>query len=114
MKRLRDKFKPAFNGMALAFKDRGVRIQLCLCVLAITAGTIIKLTHSEWIAVWLCVGLVVVSEILNTAIEKLCNLYTVSQNEQVKVIKDLAAGAVLFAALISLACAIEILFEHFA
>ncbi|NCB33227.1 MAG: diacylglycerol kinase family protein [Erysipelotrichia bacterium] len=113
MKLLREKFKPAFNGLLLAFKDGSVRIQLYLCILAITAGTVIQLSHTEWIAVWLCIGLVVVTEIINTAIEKLCNLYTVSQNEQIKIIKDLAAGAVLFAAVISLICAVEILFEHF-
>jgi diacylglycerol kinase len=36
---------------------------------------------------------------LNTSIEKLCDLYSTEENDKIKIIKDIAAGAVLVASL---------------
>ena len=47
------------------------------------------------IIVILLIGLVLVCELINTAIEKAVDLYTKKYNEAAKVIKDTSAGAVL-------------------
>ena len=59
-----------------------------------------------------CIGLVIVTEYLNTAIEFTCDFLTTERDEQIKVIKDIAAGAVLVASLTALVTAIVILFHH--
>ena len=54
----------------------------------------------------------IVAEILNTCIEKLCDLYTTERNEKIKFIKDLGAGGVLFASMIALSVGILIFIHH--
>lgn len=112
MKGLKKKFLPAFAGLADGFRDSGIRVQYILALCAVMAGFVLKLSAGEWIAVIVCIGMVVASEMLNTCIEKLCDLYTMEEDARIKMIKDLAAGAVLVAGAASLACAIIILIRH--
>ena len=112
MKGLKKKFLPAFAGLADGFRDSGIRVQYILALCAVMAGFVLKLSAGEWIAVIVCIGMVVASEMLNTCIEKLCDLYTMEEDARIKMIKDLAAGAVLVAGVTSLACAIIILIRH--
>jgi diacylglycerol kinase len=57
----------------------------------------------EWIAIIFAIGIVVVSEMLNTAIEKLTDMVSPEINQKAKVVKDLAAGAVLIASIVAAA-----------
>ncbi len=107
-----NKFKVAFTGMIKGIFDHSIRIQLCLMCCALTAGIVLSFNWLEWTIVLLCCGLVVVSEYFNTCIERLCDLYCDAFNEKIRYIKDLGAGAVLFASCIALSCALIILFQH--
>ena len=107
-----NKFYVAFVGLVSSLKDRSIQIQYILAILACIAAWMIGCNYYEWIAVLLCIGLVIVAEILNTCIEKLCDLYSTEKNEQIKYIKDLAAGGVLFASLIALTVGILIFVHH--
>ena len=109
---MKKKFLPAFHGLRLAFGERSVRIQTGCAAAALAAGIILHLNSTEWLAVILCIGLVLSAEIMNTAVEKLCDLYTDEYDERIRRIKDLAAGAVLFAAMTALAAAVLILLQH--
>lgn len=109
---MKEKFQPAFNGLLQGFKDAGIRTQIILACLAFAAGFVLRLSAMEWVAVIICMGLVISSEILNTCIEKVCDLYTTENDERIRVIKDLAAGAVLVSALSALTCALIILVSH--
>jgi diacylglycerol kinase len=51
-------------------------------------------------------------ETLNTAVEKVCDLYSTAYNEKIQYIKDLCAGAVLLASAAALISALVILFRH--
>ena len=53
----------------------------------------------EWLVVVLCITVVLTLEMINTAIEKLCDVVQPDYHPQIKIIKDIAAGAVLIAAL---------------
>jgi diacylglycerol kinase len=55
------------------------------------------MSAGEWLCITGCITIVLVAELLNTAAEKLCDLYSTSCNPQIKIIKDAAAGAVLVA-----------------
>lgn len=102
----------AFVGLVSSLRDKSVQIQYVLAILAYIAAWMIGCTYYEWLAILLCIGLVIVVEILNTCIEKLCDLYSTEKNEKIKYIKDLAAGGVLFASLIALTVGILIFVHH--
>ena len=109
---LKKKFKPAFEGLLNGMAHRSIRIQFLLGALAAAAGLVLKITSGEWIAVVLCIGLVITTEYLNTAIEFVCNYLTTKKDAKIKEIKDLAAGAVLVSSLTALVTAIIMLLRH--
>jgi diacylglycerol kinase len=112
MKRLGEKFGPAFNGLKLGLAHRSIRVQYLLAVLAAAAGFWLRLSAAEWQTVIVCIGTVIAAEMLNTCIEELCNLHTVNPDERIRRIKDLAAGAVLAASIAALINAAMILANH--
>ena len=91
---------------------RSILTQFVLGALAVAAGLILRITSGEWIAVVLCIGMVITTEYLNTAIEFICNYLTTKKDAKIKEIKDLAAGAVLVSSLTALVTAIIILLRH--
>lgn len=109
---MKEKFEPALQGLLDALHDTGCRTQMILAALALCAGFVLKLSAIEWVAVIICIGLVITAEILNTCIERVCDLYSNEFDERIRLIKDLAAGAVLVSALTALTCSLIILFSH--
>jgi len=57
----------------------------------------------EWLFIILCSTLVLMLEMINTAIEQLCDLVTMEDHPLIKTIKDVSAAAVLLAAAASVA-----------
>ena len=112
LKELKRKFLPAFEGLAHGLSDTSIRLQFSLAALAVVAGIFFKLSSMEWIAVIICIGMVIAAEILNTAIEYICNFLTEKSDEHIKAIKDTAAAAVLVSSLSALAVAIVIVVRH--
>ncbi len=95
-------FGHAGRGIAEAFKTQhNLRIHAAAIIIVVTAGFLFKLSLLEWGLVVLAVGLVLTAELLNTAIEVLVDLVSPSYHEKAGLIKDIAAGAVLIAAVIS-------------
>jgi diacylglycerol kinase (ATP) len=76
----------------------------------ITCGVIKNLNRVEWCLIALAIGIVWVAEAINTAIEKLCDLYTETFHPLVKSIKDIAAAGVLLAAATSAVIGIIVFF----
>ena len=94
-------FKYAWAGVRYAFiTQRNFRIHTVIGTLAISLGIFLKITAVEMSVVGLTIALVLVLELLNTAIESVVDL-TVKQSyhELAKIAKDCAAGAVLVAAI---------------
>ena len=69
--------------------------------MVIIAGVILKINTTEWSIVLILCGLVISLELINTAIENAVDLVTEEYNEKAKNAKDIAAGAVLFSAIIA-------------
>ncbi|MBR2810138.1 MAG: diacylglycerol kinase family protein [Solobacterium sp.] len=107
------KFADAFHGLRDGWNDRGVRTQILMVLPACTAGFILRFSFEEWLAVLLCFGLVISLEMINTCIERVCDLITEEYDERIRLIKDLAAGAVLTASLISFLIALMIFIRRF-
>lgn len=92
----------AVTGIKVFVKtERNGQIQLGISVLVILLGFILKIERTEWIAILFCIMLVIGFEMINTAIENLCNLVHSDYHPRIKIIKDLSAGAVLMAAILS-------------
>ncbi|RHW33157.1 diacylglycerol kinase family protein [Oceanobacillus profundus] len=95
-------FNYAWNGIKeIAQTERNFRIHLLATLLTITAGFLFKLTMVEWAIIVLTIGLVLMAEVTNTAIEKLIDYLRPEIHPAAKIIKDVAAGAVLIAAIIA-------------
>jgi diacylglycerol kinase len=95
-------FRHAFNGMAQFFRfDRNGKLHLLAAVLVSAAGWYFKITAGEWCVLLLCTGLVIGLEMVNYALENLCNLVHNDFHPLIKAVKDVAAAAVLWAAIIS-------------
>ena len=93
----------AWNGIKDCFLTQAnFRIHLLLAVLAILLGILLHISKTEWLFVLLCIAIVLLAEMLNTAIEKLCDVVEKNFHPTIKLIKDISAGAVLVTALVSL------------
>ncbi len=96
------RFVYAFKGILAAFKTQlNFRVHLLALLAVTTAGFLFKLNPVEWTLVLLAAGLVLSLELVNTAVESLVDLISPGYNEKAGRIKDIAAGAVLIAAVIS-------------
>ncbi len=72
-------------------------------------GLLLNLSLIEWAILALTIGFVLVTEMLNTVAEMAMDYATPEFNPQVKIVKDIAAGAVLIAALTSVIVGLLIL-----
>jgi diacylglycerol kinase len=92
----------AFQGWLHFFRtEANGRIQAVIAVLVVAAGFLFKVSPQEWLWILLCIGLVTGLEMVNTAIETLANRLHPDRHPDIKIVKDVAAGAVLWAAVVS-------------
>lgn len=93
----------ALNGCWLFFRhERNGQIQGIMALVVTTTGLVFGISRTEWMVILLCNGLVISLEMVNSAIERICNMYTTDFHPAIKIIKDMAAAAVLWSALVSL------------
>lgn len=101
-KKLRNSFKYAFEGIEEAWRtEQNLKIHFVIMALVIIAGFIFKISAMEWIICLLLFAIVISLELINTAIETTVDIAMPDINEKAKYAKDIAAGAVLFSAMIS-------------
>lgn len=98
------------GGIQLILTEASIQVQFVVSIIITIAGFYYHITPTEWIVQTLCIGMVMTAEGLNTAIEGIADFIHPEHHEKIGRIKDVAAGAVGFAALISLviACVIYI------
>ncbi|HTK03737.1 MAG TPA: diacylglycerol kinase family protein [Alphaproteobacteria bacterium] len=95
-------FKFAFEGLKTEFKKgRNFRIQIACGFLVIILGLILKLETFEWLSLILIITLVLILELVNTSLEAIVDLVSPEIHPKAKIAKDVAAGAVLVAAVAS-------------
>ncbi len=93
-------FSFAFKGaIKLITTEHSVIVQSILGLLLVVAGIYFNISREEWMIQILATGLVISVEGLNTAAEKISDFIHPEYHEKIGFIKDIAAGAVLFAAL---------------
>lgn len=100
-------FRYAFAGLWFALRtQRNMRIHFSAAGLVIAFGCFYGLPAVEWVALGFTITFVIVCEMFNTAVENTVDVATDKYHEKAKIAKDVAAGAVLMSALLSLAVAI--------
>lgn len=93
-------FIVAFRGIGFAIKEQlNMKIHLLAVLVVSVAGLYFHIAAMEWAIVILCFMVVITAEIINTAIEEIVNFISPEYNIIAGKIKDIAAGAVLCAAI---------------
>ena len=92
-------FRHALNGLrSLILREHNAWVHCAATLAVILAGVILHVSANDWRWLALAMGLVWIAEAFNTAIEALCDLVHPEFHPQIKLVKDLSAGAVLMAA----------------
>ncbi|WP_084268736.1 diacylglycerol kinase family protein [Oceanobacillus damuensis] len=104
-------FSYAWNGIKeIAKTEHNFRIHLAATIATVLAGFVFRLSNVEWAIVTLAIGLVLMAEVTNSAIEKTIDYLKPEIHPSAKVIKDIAAGAVLISAVIAFIVGLLIFF----
>ncbi|WP_332646929.1 diacylglycerol kinase family protein [Lysinibacillus sp. 54212] len=94
-------FSYALTGIWTASKEQNMRFHLVSMVVVIVAGLLTGLSITEWLILTLLMALVIGTEMVNTAIERVVDLASPEIHPLAKDAKDVAAGAVLVFAVCS-------------
>lgn len=93
----------AFKGIVILIKsENSIKAQIFISALMIICGFLFRISYTEWAIQVICIGLILTAESLNTAIEKIADFIHPDHHEKIGIIKDIAAGAVGFAAIFSI------------
>jgi diacylglycerol kinase (ATP) len=95
-------FRFALKGLRSLLKyEHNSRIHLMAAIVTITLGALLKLSSSEWSLLIIVIGVVFITELLNSSLESLADHIDPEWNEVIMRAKDFSAAAVLISAIIS-------------
>ena len=116
MKILRS-FTYAFKGVRHGLEEHNMRVHVAITLFVVLLGWFFSISMYEWIALVLSIGLVITTELINTAIEEVCDIVTAahpSSYAKAGKPKDISAGAVLAASLTALSIGLIIFIPYIA
>ncbi|MFA5383609.1 MAG: diacylglycerol kinase family protein [Eubacteriales bacterium] len=106
-------FKFAAEGIVYSFRtQRNMRIHFAVAVLVLFLAAFLHLSKSEFIYLLFAIFLVLIAEMINSAIELAVDLHSLEYHPLAKVAKDVSAGAVLLAAVNSVITGILIFYPY--
>ncbi|MBR3848522.1 MAG: diacylglycerol kinase family protein [Oscillospiraceae bacterium] len=92
----------ALSGLVSVIRtERNFRIHICMMLYVIAFSLIGRVGFQTFLKFLICFGVVLAAELMNTAVELVCNEITTEYSKTIKKIKDISAAAVLLAALFS-------------
>ena len=101
-KRLTGSFKYAFEGIIQTYKgEQNLKIHTFIAILVVVFGFLLKISTVEWFACLILIGLVLMSEFFNTAIEYVVDLASPRIHPLAKAAKDTASAGVLIMSLMA-------------
>jgi diacylglycerol kinase len=96
-------FRFALNGIISLLKyEHNSRIHLLAAVVAIITGILMKIGYYEWSLLAIVIGLVFLTELLNSSLESLADIIDPEWNERIMKAKDYSAAAVLISSIIAI------------
>lgn len=100
VKKLLKSFGYAYEGIVHALKnDQNLAIHFTASIVVNIAGVVLKLSVFEMGLLWLAILLVIATEMINTAIERMVDLITKEHRMEAKIAKDVSSGMVLITAI---------------
>jgi len=93
-------FNYAIDGIIYSLRtQRNMRIHFSIATAVLTAGLLVQISRLEFLVLLFSISLVLIAELLNTAIESAIDVVTTTFDPLAKIAKDVAAAAVLIASL---------------
>ena len=106
-------FGYAFRGLGLMILTQPhPQLHALATITVVIAGALLHLRRWEWVAILLCIGMVWVAEAMNSALEFLADEVSLEKRERIRNAKDVAAGGVLIAAIVSVVVAAMVFWNH--
>lgn len=106
-------FTYAFQGLGYLFRtQRNARIHVLVGACAFALGWVLGFARWEWVVLLLTCALVIAAEGINTAIEAAVDVATSTYHPKARIAKDVAAGTVLFCAIISIIMGCMLFIPH--
>lgn len=106
-------YKYAIKGLKhILLLENNARIHLAATIIVLALSAYFKIETNEWLWIALAITLVWITELLNTAIEKIVDFISPEYHPTAGKIKDLAAAAVLIAAIFALVIGVIIFKKH--
>ena len=94
LSRFKKSFKYSLDGLAYAYKyEQSMFIHFIATVFAIIMGFICDITPTEWLIILITIGVVLASELINTALEAVVDLVTLEIHPLAKIAKDCGSAA---------------------
>ncbi|WP_179032942.1 diacylglycerol kinase family protein [Paenibacillus kribbensis] len=105
-------FRYAAEGVFYALRTQvNMRIHVAVALLVIIAGLGLRISRLDWLFVCVAMALVIVAELVNTAVEAAVDLISPDIHPLAKAAKDTAAGAVLLAAVFAVIIGIFVFYS---
>ena len=103
LKRLSKSFVYAFRGLSKTFKEeQNLRVQSIVGIIILIAGSFLGIKPIEWCLLIFVIGLVLLMELANSAVERIADVLKPRIHNYVKEIKDIMAAAVMLASIVSI------------
>ena len=114
IKRIIKSFQYAFKGLVKTYKEeQNLKIQSIAGLGALVLAFIFKIERLEWAFLIFVIGLVILMELANSAVERVTDVLKPRINGYVKEIKDIMAAAVMIASIIAVIIGIMIFWPYF-
>ncbi len=112
-KRLAKSFKYAFKGFKkVFFEEQNFRIQIIIALFVVALGFYFRIKSFEWIILAFVIGLVMILEMVNSAVERTADILKPRIHSYTKEVKDIMAAAVMLASVISVIIGVIIFFPY--
>lgn len=107
-------FKYSLDGLMYAYKnEQSMWIHAAGTIFTIVLGFIYSLSLTEWAIVFIALGVILASELINTAIEATVDLCTLEIHPLAKIAKDCGSAATFVLTLVSIVICLFVFVPHF-
>lgn len=108
-----DSFNYAVSGIITSLKtEKNMKVHYIIAILIIISSLFFDFTRIEFLLLLFSISLVVITEMINTALERVVDLITEDFHPLARIVKDVAAGAVLIAAINSIIVGYLLFFDR--
>ena len=109
IKKILHSFRYAWHGFAHIWQHhQNIRFHMLMGVIAVGLSYFLKISYVEYLFILITIFFVIISEMMNTAIEEMTNLITKEHRKEAKIAKDVAAAAVFLSAAFSVVVGVVI------